>query len=37
MNRTGLHNYKKSLGLEPKKKPGPKPANKYKGLKQTEI
>ena len=37
MNRTGLHNYKKSLGLEPKKKPGPKPRNKYKGLKQTEI
>jgi hypothetical protein len=35
--RTGLYNYKKSLGLEPKQKPGPKPGNKYKGLKQTEI
>jgi len=35
LKRTGLQNYKKTLGIQPKK-PGPKP-NPYKGLKQTEI
>ena len=35
LKRTGLQNYRKTLGTQPKK-PGPKP-NPYKGLKQTEI